>query len=89
MDMWTTQARCPHAHSDNNKSSRQFKNWAKIYPLDHAMKLTSITPGIGAVNRETAYLDAVCFEGTVADRSMGSEFERIFRIASQVFPMAI
>jgi hypothetical protein len=36
--MWTTQARCPHAHSDNNKSSRRFKNWAKIYPLDHAMK---------------------------------------------------
>ena len=39
MDMMDTQARCPHVHRDNNKSSRRFKNWAKIYPLDHAMKL--------------------------------------------------
>jgi hypothetical protein len=33
MDMWTTQERCPHAHSLNNKYKRQSKaESAKDYP---------------------------------------------------------
>jgi len=31
VDMWTTQARCPHAHSDNNSRQQTAdQNWLKI-----------------------------------------------------------
>jgi hypothetical protein len=37
--MWTTQERCPHAHSDNNRRKQLIKiDQTNNHPLDCAMK---------------------------------------------------
>jgi hypothetical protein len=39
VDMWTTQERCPHAHSDNNRRKQLIKiDQTNNHPLDCAMK---------------------------------------------------
>jgi hypothetical protein len=40
VDMWTTQERCPHAHSDNNRRKQLIKmDHTNNHPLDCAMSL--------------------------------------------------
>jgi hypothetical protein len=40
VDMWTTQERCPHAHSDNNRIKQLIKmDQTNNHPLDCAMSL--------------------------------------------------
>jgi hypothetical protein len=39
VDLWTTQERCPHVHSDNNRRKQLIKiNQTNNHPLDCAMK---------------------------------------------------
>jgi hypothetical protein len=78
---WTTQARCPHAHSDSNKTSRRFKNRAKVYPLDHAMKQKSFAGSL--VLRATGTLLSASRIINKVDRNKGRETDdvRYFIIA--------